>query len=73
MVCCGPQLGYRQLQTIRDRQGDVDSAQAAHVQRNDVTTGPTNDNEFIELAFDKPIEKKLDYPGKCHYRWVKKP
>ena len=35
-------------------------AQAAHVQGNDVTTGPTNDNEFIELAFDKPIEK-LDY------------
>ena len=35
-------------------------AQATHVQGNDVTTGPTNDNEFIELAFDKPIEK-LDY------------
>ena len=35
-------------------------AQANHVQGNDVTTGPTSDNEFIELAFDKPIEK-LDY------------
>lgn len=35
-------------------------AQATHVKGSDVHTGPTNDNDFIELGFDKPIDK-LDY------------
>ena len=34
--------------------------QASHLKGNDVTAGPTNENEFIEFAFDKPIDK-LDY------------
>lgn len=35
-------------------------AQSSNVKGNDVITGTTNDNNFIELAFDRPIEK-LDY------------
>ena len=35
-------------------------AQSSHVKGSDVITGETNDNEFIEFAFDRPIEK-LDY------------
>ncbi|MBC7489764.1 MAG: hypothetical protein H7240_07110 [Glaciimonas sp.] len=36
------------------------AANAANLQGKDVVTGPTNDNDFIEISFDKPIDK-LDY------------
>ena len=36
------------------------AANAANLKGGDVVTGPTNDNEFIEIGFDKPIEQ-LDY------------
>lgn len=36
------------------------AANAANMKGADVVTGPTSENEFIEIAFDKPIEK-LDY------------
>lgn len=36
------------------------AANAVNMKGRDVVTGPTNENEFIEIAFDKPIEK-LDY------------
>jgi len=36
------------------------AAKTANMKGKDVVTGSTNENEFIEIAFDKPIEK-LDY------------
>ena len=36
------------------------AANAVNMKGKDVVTGPTNENEFIEITFDKPIEK-LDY------------
>ena len=36
------------------------AANPGNVKGKDVVTGPTNENEFIEITFDKPIEK-LDY------------
>lgn len=36
------------------------AANAANVKGAELVTGPTNDNDFIEIGFDKPIEK-LDY------------
>lgn len=36
------------------------AANAANVKGADVVTGPTGENDFVEIAFDKPIEK-LDY------------
>ena len=36
------------------------AANAANLKGGDVATGPTNDNEFIEISFDKPIER-MDY------------
>ena len=36
------------------------AANTANMKGGDVVTGPTNENEFIEITFDKPIEK-LDY------------
>lgn len=36
------------------------AANAANLKGGDVATGPTNDNEFIEISFDKPIVN-LDY------------
>ncbi len=36
------------------------AANAANVKGAELITGPTNDNDFIEIGFDKPIEK-LDY------------
>ena len=36
------------------------AANAVNMKGKDVVTGPTNENEFIEITFDKPLEK-LDY------------
>lgn len=36
------------------------AANAVNMKGRDLVTGPTNENEFIEITFDKPIEK-LDY------------
>jgi len=36
------------------------AANAANLKGADFATGPTNENDFIEIGFDKPIEK-LDY------------
>jgi alginate O-acetyltransferase complex protein AlgJ len=36
------------------------AANAANMKGKDLITGPTNDNEFVEITFDKPIEQ-LDY------------
>ena len=36
------------------------AANAANRKGEDVVTGPTSENEFIEITFDKPVEK-LDY------------
>ena len=36
------------------------AANGVNIKGGHVVTGPTNENEFIEIAFDKPIEK-LDY------------
>ena len=36
------------------------AANGINMKGGDVVTGPTNENEFIEITFDKPIEK-LDY------------
>ena len=36
------------------------AANGAHLKDGNIVTGPTSDKEFIELSFDKPIEK-LDY------------
>ena len=36
------------------------AANAVNLKGRDVVTGPTSDNEFIEITFDKPLEK-LDY------------
>lgn len=36
------------------------AASAANVKGADLATGPTNDSDFAEIAFDKPIER-LDY------------
>lgn len=36
------------------------AANAANVKGAELATGPTNDGDFVEIAFDKPVEK-LDY------------
>jgi hypothetical protein len=36
------------------------AANAVNMKGGDVVTGPTSDNEFIEITFDRPLEK-LDY------------
>lgn len=54
------QAGCKPSNAVGRMTGAGLAANPARVKGNDLAGGPTNDNDFVEIGFDKPVER-LDY------------